>query len=198
MIKTFPSILPDSASVELEANNSTFVDELTRSMQTRSLVGDRWRIAHDYANRFGDDAKILRAFLTSLGGQRGRFYLGPPDLDKQGTAGTTGIVSGAGQTGSTLNTTGWATNQPQLFAIGDYFGVNGELKLITAQISSDASGNATLEFAPPLRKSPANSAPIEVNDPRAVFYLENDRQASWRVTSPIIYALSLSMVEDVT
>lgn len=198
-IVTFPpTAIPDRATIQLEANTTSVQSELNRAIQTAEMDGARWVMTLTFGNREGRVAAALRGFLAAMNGRANRFYYTPPDLNNYGTATNGGIVSGAGQSGITLSTSGWAINQPLLFAIGDYFEVNGELKMITEDISSDASGNATLKFAPKLRASPANAEPIEVEDPRAYMMLEGDGEAMWRVSSPIIYGLTISAVEDVT
>jgi hypothetical protein len=198
-IISFPtSAVPDRASITLEANTSVNSSDLNRAVQTSEMDGARWRMVLTFGQRQGRPANALRGFLAALNGRANRFYYTPPDLENEGTAGDTGEVDGAGQTGVTLDTNLWPADQELLFAAGDYFEVNGELKIITEDIASDASGNAELKFAPKLRTSPANAEPIEVDDPRALMMLENDSQASWQATAPVVYGLSLSAVEDVT
>jgi hypothetical protein len=77
----------------------------------------------------------------------------------RGDGGGTPLVAGASQTGASLNTDGWPATTTVLKA-GDYFSVNGELKMVTADCVSDASGNATVEFAPILRSAPADNAAL--------------------------------------
>lgn len=193
----FPDIHPDAADWGLESSTSEFRSDLTNTVQHAQLAGHRWRGVITYANRGGADARRLKAFLNGLLGPSTRFRIQPPDAEQNGTMNGIGEVTGAAQTGSTLNTTGWAINQSLLFDYGDYFEVNGELKQITAPASSDGSGNATLTFTPPLLTSPANAEPIEVDDPRVTVYLENDNQARAQISAPYIYALSISVVEDI-
>lgn len=195
----FPSIIPDRAEFYISTNTQTHESALNRAVQHKQLPGDRWQGLISFSNRGGSEARQLKAFVFSLQGPAGRFDVSPPDLDQQGTMAGTGNVSGANQTGKTLATDGWDANQTTLFDYGDYFEVNGELKMITEPISSDAGGNATLKFVPPIRFSPADAGPIEVTDPRARnCYLTNDKQAQVAITSPIIYSLSLAFREDVT
>lgn len=98
----------------------------------------------------------------------------------------TGVVNGAGQTGSSLVTNGWTANRTGLFNVGDIitaagtFAINpksrvttGALQnfLITATVNSDSGGNATLPIYPAITTSgayqtvsasPANLAAISV------------------------------------
>lgn len=98
----------------------------------------------------------------------------------------TGVVNGAGQSGSSLVTNGWTASRTGLFGVGDIitiagvFAINpksrvstGALQnfLITAAVNSDSGGNATLSIYPAITTSgayqtvsasPANLAAISV------------------------------------
>jgi hypothetical protein len=193
----FPDIDPDAASFGIESNTTAFESELSNAVQHAPMQGDRWVGTATFTNRGGLDARKLAAFVAALGGPSGRFTMSPPEMQQLGTRQGVGIVNGSGQVGRTLATSGWSINQPILLEVGDYIEVNNELKMITERIASDGDGNATLVFTPPLRRSPANAASIEVDEPRGLFYLADDNQASWRVSAPYIYALAWSFVEDV-
>jgi hypothetical protein len=103
-----------------------------------------------------------------------------------GALGGTPVVAGAGQTGASLNTSGWSNSVSGLLNIGDVFtiagvyGVNpitkqstGSLQqfVVTAQASSNGSGLSTVSISPSIvtsgstqtvTASPANSAAITV------------------------------------
>lgn len=197
----FPDIVPNDFSWGWQDNTQSKSSSLNNAVQHSSMPGGQWRGTLTFANRdtIIDDIAEFKAFLMSLGGPAGRFDLSPPDLNQRGTRLGSGVVSGAGQNGKTLNTSGWNINQAELFRAGDYFSVNGELKMITQTIASDASGNAALVFAPAIRVSPPDLAAIEVVDPRATCYLENPDQVNWQIsTGPLIHAISISVIEDVT
>lgn len=193
----FPNIPPDAATFRLQGNTTTFESELNAAVQHGEMPGAKWVANLAFTNRMKTQARMLKAFLTRLGGPVGRFRMSPPDLDQQGTYLGSGVVDGANQTGSALNTTNWVPNQSGLAVAGDYIEVNGELKMITQDASADANGDAVLHIAPPLRRSPANSAPIETQAPKGVFYLLNDDQAAWQLSAPLIYAVSIAAEEDI-
>lgn len=196
----FPDITPDeTVDWRIETNTAEFSSDLNMAVQHMVMQGARWRGTLPFTNRKGVDARRLKAFVFSQQGPAGRFDVLPPDLNQQGTMSGSGTVDGTGQTGTTLNTTDWDASQPVLFDYGDYFEVNGELKMITEPVASDASGDATLTFVPPLRESPTSGQSIEVTEPRARnCYLLNDDQAAASISGPYIYSLRLEIVEDVT
>ena len=103
-----------------------------------------------------------------------------------GPLGGAPIVTTASQTGSTLNTSGWTAaaalrlNAGDVFTLPSVFRVNrisGDVKtdlmqfVVTANVSSDASGNAAIPIYPPIQTtmpgatvsaSPAASAPLTI------------------------------------
>ncbi len=102
-----------------------------------------------------------------------------------GTLGGTPVVKGANQTGASLLTNGWSNstavlNQGDIITLASVQGVNPQSRqawgtlqpfLVTANVSSDGSGNATIPIFPSItlsgpyqtvNVSPANSAAIGV------------------------------------
>lgn len=144
----------------------------TGSTRTISLPGPRWlfRARWDMLGRTEGD--LLRAVLVQLRGGGNRLLMhdvAQPTF--RGVGGGTPLVNGAAQTGITLaidgcpnSVTGWALP-------GDKFAVNGELKMVVAQANTNASGQATLTFEPPLRAAPADNAPLTIASPTARFKL---------------------------
>jgi hypothetical protein len=96
-------------------------------------------------------------------------------------------VQGASQTGNSLATEGWKNNATGLLLPGDYFGVNGELKIVTAQADADNYGNATLNFRPPLRSSPADGAVLDLVQPTTEFMLTGP-DVEWNVNEGNLFA----------
>jgi hypothetical protein len=78
---------------------------------------------------------------------------------------------------------------------GDMFGVNSELKMITADVTANGSGEMTLAFSPPLRSSPANDAPITISSPTAKFMLTAD-EVPWDDSPGLMTDINISCIED--
>lgn len=130
----FPDIEPDLEEIGLIANNQVYDSILTGQVQTASLSGAKWTCAPTFSNRNGKEARDLRAFIFGQNGVSGRFNYYPASIDNAGTHAGLGVVDGAGQTGSTLVTKDWDADQSLLFAAGDYLTVNGEMKMVTADV----------------------------------------------------------------
>jgi hypothetical protein len=194
-ILTFPSITPNANAWGIVSNTQESRSELDGTVQTLGLPGDIWTDVLTFTNVYNPDARILRAFLASLRGTAGRFWLSPPGYLRVGSATGLPLVSGASQTGSSLITDGWTASQAGTLLAGDYFQFDAELKMMTADANSNGSGQATLNFVPPIRVSPADNAPIIVTSPSCVMKLKDNQQSRWPLQPGKIYALSIAVEE---
>lgn len=177
---TFPSITPNRTKWGLRSNTGAFVSPLSRATQTGEYPGAAWVATLTFDNLSEADARTLAAFLAQLRGASGRFYLYDHAWQTpRGSAPGSPVVSGAGQTGASLVTSGWTPSQSGILLPGDYIGVNDELKMVTATEDSDGAGGCTVNFEPPLRNSPSDGATITVTRPTAIMRLLDDDQASW-------------------
>jgi hypothetical protein len=198
-ILTFPTLsrsAPNAFEWALLSNTQTFSSPLTGAVQTTEMPGARWRVAMAMDSLSANDSALLRAFLAQLRGVSGRFYM--PNLARpnpRGAATGNPVVSGAGQTGNTLVTSGWSNSITGILRAGDYFGVNDELKMMVADANSNGSGVSTLTFEPPLRSSPLTGATITTVRPTAIFRLEDDA-SRWTTTAPVLDNFSITAVES--
>lgn len=137
---------------------------------------DRWEGSFSIVNLSLSDAGKLLAFLTSLKAGQGTFLAFDPDRREPATLNGsfpgTGAVNGAGQTGRTLNSDGWAVSAVILKA-GDLIQIENQLLEISSDVSSDGVGAATLSFQPALRLSPADGANILTSNPVLVARLKD-------------------------
>lgn len=191
----FPDVDHDSASFRLEYNTQTWSSELNNAVQHRELAGARWVSQLTFTNRNRETgAPELTTFIESQRGGAGRFFMLPPDINQRGELTGTPAVDGVGQLGSSLVVSGFLPNTTPL-KVADYIEVNGELKRVTLDVNANSSGDATIVFNPPLRRSPPNGALIEMVEPRGKFYLSGS--PSYQLSAPIIYALTINCIEDV-
>lgn len=127
----------------------------------------------------------LKGFLAAIANME--IYMDPNVPNKTvGNYSGTPVVNGANQTGSNLVTNGWTPSVTGLLNVGDVFTVAGVNNVnpmsrqstnvlanfvVTAQVNSDASGNATIPIYPAITTSgayqtvtgsPANLASISV------------------------------------
>jgi len=149
-----------------------------------------WSFRIPLLPRTGVDAKGWRAALTELANPANTFAAGPPGYRGAVYTGTA-TVSGAGQLGRTLAVS--ANPSTIILRAGEYFSVNGELKVATNTVTSTSGGAATLQFEPPLRASPANGAAINFATPTATFRLIAPQ---WSLQPNRLHSAMLQAVES--
>lgn len=182
---------------ELEFNTQTFTSPLSRVTQVVALAGARWKATYTLPRMSRAQAAPWRAFLLSLEGQANTFAAYDPDfVSPLGTPLGAPLVKGAGQTGSTLLIDGCVANVTGWLKAGDYFSVGGKLKMITADASTNGSGEATLTFKPANFAAPADNAPLTVYAATCEMRLVDDSQGGWE-TDPnrITEGITFSAVE---
>ena len=163
-------------------NTQVFISPLSGNVQTLELVGARFAADYIMPAMTRAEAASWYAFLMELSGQAGRFFaFDPLSVNPQGAiTGSTLLVNGASQTGKTLICDG-ASASTTVLKKGDYFSVNDELKIITADAISDGAGNITLSFTPSLRASPAEDAPLTIDEAKCTMMLADDQQAFYDI-----------------
>jgi hypothetical protein len=105
-------------------------------------------------------------------------------------------VYGAGQTGNSLVVWGWQESITGILKAGDFFSVNGELKMVTADANTDALGRTTLQFEPPLRSAPPDLAQVTVDQPTGTFMLTEDI-VQWSTNGPGLVNIPISCIEAI-
>lgn len=193
----FPSIVPTSTSMGLVANTRIYKSPFTNAVQTIGRQGEYWSMRMMFDAMDSSERADMMAFLVRLNGQEHRFQARDFSYAARGVLTGTPLVNGAAQVGSTLivdgctpSITGWAR-------AGDQFQIANELKMITVDANSDGGGNATLQFKPQLRTSPADNAAIIVSQPKGLYMLAS-QNVEWSTGPGIIYSgFVVEAVEDV-
>lgn len=195
---TYPSsatITFESYNLKLARKSTSLRSPFTGKRQTVNFPFAVWLFNGKYTVLQNiADIGAMRAFLTLLEGRANKFRLPVPGYagPSTGYAGAAGLVNGANQTGKSLVTDGWTGSVP-LFKAGDYFTVNDELKVISADVSS-AAGAATLTFEPALRTSPADNLALIVAQPTVLLNLNMD-DPGWDVKSPVLHDIAIDCEE---
>lgn len=178
---------PTTVSLNLRGNTGLFPSPLVKSAQTLDRGGAHWEAVYNFTNISKDNRALMMGLIAKLRGQVNRVRLPVYDNPRRGAYGGTPLVDGASQTGNSINLKGLSNNITNWIREGDYFSVNvngeHELKMATADASSDGTGLITISFEPSLRASPANDAVVFVQDgvlsrPQGVFVLSDD-VAGW-------------------
>lgn len=163
-------ILPSSFEWTLNSNGSAFESPWNGQTQTVRFPGSRWEAKMTLDNQDDLESREIEAIIVELDGIAGRIRL--RDYGRWGSPPKGNpVVSGAAQTGSNIVTVGW-TPSVKVLSRGDYATIGGELKMILADVVSDATGKATLKIGPQMRNPPADASAIEVQNPYGIFRLE--------------------------
>ncbi len=180
---TFPTLSrrgPTSWNWRKASNTQTFQSPLTGGVQTLVLPGARWACSATWDNLQADDRAKLLAFLASLRGTAGRFYLGNLGLLRpRGSLNySTPLIAGASQTGATLATDGWTVGATLL--AGDMIGFNAgaELRMVIADATANGSGVMSISLDEPIRVSPADNSAIVTAAPTCIMRLTADEIGS--------------------
>lgn len=166
-------ILPSTFNWYLNSNGASFTSPWNGQTQTVRYPGSAWVAEMTLEDMDDIEARYLEVMLVQLDGMAGRIKL--RDFGRQ-PAEVLGVplVKGATQSGTSLITDGWTPNSLVL-SFGQYITVNDELKLVTSNITSDATGQAVITFGPQLRNSPADNSTIEVAMPYGIFRLDANK-----------------------
>lgn len=184
-----------SSTFGLEENTETFVSPISNTIQTLARTGARWYLTINYAPLKRADAQVIIAFLTKLRGRVNSLNGFDPNATSPlgDVSGSTLLVNGASQTGNSLICDG-AEASTLVLKAGDYFEVNNELKMVTDDATSDASGDVTINFSPSLRSSPSDNASITTTNPNCEMKLVDDN-VTWSQGIGDVYNISFSAIE---
>lgn len=115
-------------------------------------------------------------------------------LPSRGAATTTAAATAESQTGSVLHVKGLPVSTSGLLLPGDWVEIDGQLKMVTSSLNSDASGLGHLRFSPPLRRAVADNTPVIVCRPMGRFMYPGD-SLGWNNEPGLISSAQIELVE---
>lgn len=192
---TIPDIIAKGQQFGLERQ-----DQMLQSFSGKEVAIQQrpayWTFTIPVLPRSNEEAKKWRAVMVELANMSNSFEATPPGY--KGSAysragGSPIAVNGGGQLGREIAYSG-ADASAVVFEPGEYFSVNGELKIVTAQSSSNASGEGVVEFEPALRNPPPNSESIEIFSPVTSFRLVGPI-GGWQLSPNRLHSFTLNAVE---
>ena len=162
MSGTFPTT-PAFNSLNVQSVQNTFVSRaLSGRRQARQLGGQFWKMTATFPPMTRAQFAPIYAFVVKHRGRYESFTIVPAVVSTgQGSPAGTPLVDGASQTGRSLVTDGWNASIA-IFKAGDFLKIAGNDKvyMVTADVSSDGSGDATIAIEPALVASPADDVAI--------------------------------------
>jgi hypothetical protein len=175
ILPTYPS--PAAATPALQDFGSFLTPSLGGPIQRVDRMGTRFRI--DVTMPLMPNPQLGRQWVAALvQGKLEGVRLPWPLLGfDPGLPGNV-LVSGAGQSGKTLNVKGATPNY--VFRAGQFFSLyvasipRHYLYMITAQTVASATGVAALAITPMLRTSPPDATPLYVGNPQVEGFIVGD------------------------
>ncbi len=137
--------------------------------------GNRWELVINWNNLWGSDRRNMWATLIGLNGKRHRLRIYPAThlgYSFSGVGDSLSPVSvirlqGPHTAGATqLTVDQMSINTPGFIQAGDFVRILNELKMVTADVDTNESGEGTLEIWPELH--------ADQNDNQEVFYADED------------------------
>ena len=170
----------------------------TNQEQIFEHEGSQWKATFTLPPMKKDKAAIWLAFLMSLRGRRGTFKIGDQDRKTiQGTATGTVLVKGASQTGNAINLDGFTASRANVFLAGDYIQINSYLYMVSANVTANGSGEATVFVEPSLRtgiEAINDNTTVVYSNTTTVMRLDNN-ELNWDTDKVSIYGISFSCSE---
>ena len=206
MAISYPLSLPTSigiAQIELRATNAVAVSRspFTFSTQVHAYTGSAWQADVSLPSIRRDLAEDWVAWLLSLRGQLGTFYLGDPNaVTPRGSARDTDTVftSAAVSSGSSIAVDSAPTSITGYLKAGDYIQVGAgtarQLFKVLADVDTNSLGEATIDVWPNVRTSIANNSLITVENTKGLFRLSSNEQ-TYSINEASFYGISFGAME---
>ena len=172
----------------------------TYGQQVAKYQGSVWQTTVTLPPMNRADAGAWQSFFMQLNGRFGTFLLGDPDAKTiQGGANTVISVNGDHSVGAYDVVVDGANTSTVIFKKGDYVqfgsGASSKLNMIVADITSDASGNATLQIEPSLKTALTDDDVITYSNTKAVMRMDAN-ELGWNANNVSLYGISFSCTES--
>ena len=208
MAISYPLALPTHtgiAQIELRATNAVAYSRspFTFSGQAYEYAGKAWQADVTLPSMKREDAERWVAWLISLKGQLGTFYLGDPAATTPlGSArdADTILVNGAVSSGDTIAIDSAPANQTDYLKAGDYMqigtGTSRQLFKVLTDVDTNGSGQATVDVWPNVRTTITNNASVTVQSTQGIFRLITNEQA-FSINEASVYGITFGAIEAV-
>jgi len=198
MSGTFPST-PAPTSIKVESVEPNLVSVSTSlRRQVRSRGGQRWLFTVTFPPLTRADMASIYAFSVKQKGQYETFNWVPTTIGTtRGITSESPVVDGALAVGvAQASVDGLTASTANILRSGDFFKFSGHSKvyMVTADMSSDGSGDATLSFSPNLESAVANNETITTNSvPFQVAFANDTRE--YNTDASGYYSYDIALIE---
>ena len=154
---------PAFSSLIVQSVQPTFISRsISGRRQARQTHGQYFKMTASFPPMTRAQFAPIHAFVLKQRGQFESFQVVPPVVNAGlGSPAGTPLVNGASQTGRSVVTDGWNASIT-IFKAGDYlkFANHDKVYSVTADATSNGSGQSTITIEPALITSPANDSAI--------------------------------------
>jgi len=197
---TFPASIGVS-SINIRAKTVVGVSSspFTGQQQVYKHQGQWWEAEVSLPPMKRDEAEQVVSFLIKMNGQYGTFLMGDfLSTAPRGIGTGTPLVNGASQAGDELVTDGWTVSTTGILKAGDWIQLGSAstatLHKVLDDVTSDGSGNATLNIFPNLRSSPGDNAAITISSPKGRWRLASN-ETDYAIDNASIYGMTFACIE---
>lgn len=198
MAGTFPSS-PAASDIQVQSIEPTLVSTtISLKRQVRSRGGQRWMLNVSFPPMTRAEFAPIYAFSVKQKGQYETFTYVPPTISTtRGSSGETPVVNGAISAGAvTANVDGLTASTSNILRAGDFikFSDHTKIYMVTDDMSSDGSGDATLNFHPAATEAIPNNATITIASvPFTVSFQDDVREYGTNYTN--LYSYEINLIE---
>lgn len=134
-----------------------------------------------------------RGFIAETRGAANDFQVPYVAANQTVWGGYSPKINGAGQTGRDIITDGWPISRTVLRK-GQAVNIGSQLCILTADLTTNGSGQATISIADPVRNATTDNADIEYQRPYCLMYLAED--AIYSTAPGMVFGLTLELSES--
>lgn len=147
---------------------------LDGTVQAAPLGPPRWAFTVTAGVLRRAEGPLWEAFIFSLRGMKNRARVWDWRREAPlGPAPGTPVLAAAAS-GTSCLIGGW-TPSTFIMGRGSWLGINGELKQLTNDLTSNGSGQTTATFEPPMRATAPSGTPVVLVKPTSLFVMTTDR-----------------------
>lgn len=213
MAYSYPLTLPTITgirTINLRARNVVGISQspFTLKQQVIAHSGQQWEAEITLPPMTRAEGEEWVSFLVKLKGQQGTFLLGDPSgATPRGSASSapgTPLVNGADQTGGSLAINGAPASASGYLKAGDYIqlgtSTSATLHKVLNDVTTNASGEASMDIYPSIRTAPSNESPgnvVVVSNAKGVFRLATN-ETNWSINEVTHFGITFAAVEAIT
>ncbi len=168
-------LCPNEMTWGVVYNNRAFTSSLSNAQQIVGYPGAYWQCQLTFSALSRDEERLLTAFIGRLQGMFGTFNLPAFTRTRTDFIGTPVVVTATAQ--ASFMRLGGVTANKQVFSMGDYITIAGEMFEVIDDAVSSANGQVLVNLNKRIRKTIAAGVAVEYRAPYAEMRRTSDTHA---------------------